>query len=67
MKYSCQILKQHPDLNLGRLAVEQMLDRELRRLSLRSCLCARVVLARETSMLSDHKERRGEECADHLS
>ena len=46
--------------------MEQMLDGELRRLSLRSCLCARVVLARETSVLKDHKERRGEECADHL-
>lgn len=60
VQYTCQILKQHLDLNLGRLAEDQMLDGELRKLSVQSCIYARVVLARGTSMLNDHKERRVE-------
>lgn len=45
--------------------MDQTLDEALRKLSLQLRICARVVLARGTPMLNNHKERR-KECSDHL-
>lgn len=49
-----------PDLNLGRLAVDQILDGKLRRLSLQSHMCAKVGLARGTSMFKNPKKSKEE-------
>lgn len=59
VQYTCQILQQSPDLNLGRLAVDQILDGKLRRLSLQSHMCAKVGLARRISMFKEEKNILG--------